>query len=59
MDDGGNEYCKNASGSIEAIADFSKAKRLYFNLTGSHKDGADEQLENSQEQNSLRIFGKD
>jgi len=59
VDDGGNEYCRNASGTIETLADFSKAESLYFKLTGSHKDDADERIENSQEQNSFRIFGKD
>jgi hypothetical protein len=59
VDEGGNEYCRNASGSIEALAEFSKAESLYFNLTGNHKDDADERIENPQEQNSFRIFGKD
>jgi uncharacterized protein YrzB (UPF0473 family) len=59
VDDGGNEYCRNATGSIEALAEFSKAEILYFTLTGSHKDDADERIENLHEQNPFRIFGKD
>lgn len=59
VDEGGNEYCRDASGMIEAIADFSKAESLYFKLTGSHKDEPDDRIENSQDQNSFRVFGKD